>query len=464
MYAAYLSDTPVDALPKDVIEATKRSIFDTLGVMLAGSGPDAAAHRLVAEVARWGGVPEASVIGHPMRLPAVHAGFVNGAMAHQYDFDDTHDAAVAHPTANTLAAGLAVAESLGNVSGAELIRAIALGNDIVCRLGLAIRGSLYDYPWTRPPIIGIWGATAAASVLLKLEPEEIESAFGLTLHQTGNTLECLYATGSEVRGLRDGFSVRNGITAALMARAGIKGDATAIEGRFGLFQAFFRGEYDPNVLTDDLGSRFEGARVSIKPWPSARETHATIRCVIELHDMHALEAETVDNVHLYVGRTNLEFCEPAEARRKPVGRMDALSSLPFAVAVALVHGSVPLSAYTSAALRAPAVLDLARRVTWEVDDERSEDGTIEGAKVTVRLRDGRTFTHSVRHGLGHPDHPLSEAVVVQKFRDCARMATRPIERRCGRARPRSRARPRPAHRRRIDRGAAALNRLFGTPQ
>jgi 2-methylcitrate dehydratase PrpD len=107
VYAAYLSDTPVDALPKDVIQATKRSIFDTLGVMLAGSGPDAAAHRLVTEVARWGGVPEASVIGHPMRLPAVHAGFVNGAMAHQYDFDDTHDAAVAHPTANTLAAGLA---------------------------------------------------------------------------------------------------------------------------------------------------------------------------------------------------------------------------------------------------------------------------------------------------------------------------------------------------------------------
>ena len=426
VYAAYLHNVQFADLPNDVIAATKRSIFDTLGVMLAGSGPETAANRLVHEVARWGGTPEASVVGHSIRLPAVHAGFVNGAMAHQYDFDDTHDAAVAHPTANTLAAGLAVAQSIGSVSGAELIRAIALGSDIVCRLGLAIRGSLYEYPWTRPPIIGIWGATAAASALLKLPADAIESAFGLTLHQTGNTLECLYATGSEVRGLRDGFSVRNGITSALMARAGIRGDRTALEGRFGLFQAFFRGEYDRSALVDDLGRRFEGANVSIKPWPSARETHATIRCVLELKARHGLSAEAVDDVHLFVGRTNLEFCEPAAARRKPAAKMDALSSLPYAVAVALHHGGVPLSAYTSDALGDPAVLALAQRVTWEVDDQRSHDGTIEGARVVITLADGRKLSHSVRHGLGHPDDPLPEEALVRKFRDCARMATRPI--------------------------------------
>jgi len=425
VYAEYLCDTRFEDLPKAVVAATKRSIFDTLGVMLAGSGPETSAHRLVLEVSRWGGTPEASVIGHPVRLPAVHAGFVNGAMAHQYDFDDTHDAAVAHPSANSLAAGLAVAEAAGEKSGAELIRAIALANDIVCRLGLAIRGSLYEYPWTRPPIIGIWGATAAAAALLRLEPQAIESAFGFTLHQTGNTLECLYAAGSDVRGLRDGFSVRNGITAALMARAGIQGDRTALEGRFGLFQAFFRGEYDPAVLTDGLGYRFEGAQVSIKPWPSARETHATIHCVIGLKAAHQLSADMVENIHLHVGRTNLEFCEPAQTRRKPTGRMDALSSLPFAVAVAMRHGGVPLSAYTSAGLEDAEVLDLARRVSWEADDERNRDGTIEGARVVVRLRDGRTFSRSARHGPGHPDDPLPDAFLVRKFRDCARMATRP---------------------------------------
>jgi hypothetical protein len=182
------------------------------------------------------------------------------------------------------------------VSGAQLIRAIALGNDIVCRLGLAIRGSLYDYPWTRPPIIGIWARPRRIGAA---EARARRNRVGLRIDAAPDRQHprVSLCDGLGSARLRDGFSVRNGITAALMARAGIKGDATAIEGRFGLFQAFFRGEYDPNVLTDDLGSRFEGARRYRSSPGRRRGRHATIRCVIELHDMHALEAGSVENVH-----------------------------------------------------------------------------------------------------------------------------------------------------------------------
>jgi 2-methylcitrate dehydratase PrpD len=179
-----------------------------------------------------------------------------------------------------------------------------------------------------------------------------------------------------VRGLRDGFSVRNGITAALLAREGVVGDVTAFEGRFGLFNAFFRGEYDRSVLVDGLGARFHCADVSIKPWPSARETHATIHCALELREAHAIAADAIDAVVLTVGRPNLEFCEPGDQRRRPARRMDALSSLPFAVSVAFVR---------------------------------------------VRLRDGSTLTRAVRHGFGHPGAPLPEAVRRAKFADCLRL-------------------------------------------
>jgi 2-methylcitrate dehydratase PrpD len=426
LLAEHLCRVQYEDLPMSALAATRRSIMDTVGVMLAGSGPAASASKLVRMLAQWGGAPQCTVIGHTLRLPAPHAAFANGAMAHQYDFDDTHDEAVAHPTANSLAAGLAVAEALGDCKGRELLRAMTLANDLVCRFGLAIRGSLYEYAWTRPPIIGIWGATAAAAVLLGLDRERTMWAFGHTLHQTGNTLECLYAPGSDVRGLRDGFSARNGVTAAYMAAAGVRGDTTAIEGRFGLFNAFFRGEYDPDVITAELGRRFEGERVSIKPWPSARETHATIRAVLELRAMHAVAPADVAEVRLHVGQTNLEFCEPAAARRRPQGRMDALSSLPYAVAVALAHGSMPLSAYTADGLQDPTVLALAERVSWQLDEARSLDGTIEGARVQLRTKSGKTFEHEVRHGAGHPDDPLSEDMLRAKFRDCAVMARRAI--------------------------------------
>lgn len=169
-FARFLCQTRFEDLPPAVIAATKRSIFDTVGVMLAGSGPNGTARKIVGMLERWGGTPESTVIGHAVKLPAPSAAFANGAMAHQYDFDDTHDEAVAHPTANSLSAALVVAEARGDVSGKEFLRAIALANDVSCRLGLAVIGSLYEYPWTRPPIIGIYGATSAASVLLGLAP------------------------------------------------------------------------------------------------------------------------------------------------------------------------------------------------------------------------------------------------------------------------------------------------------
>lgn len=428
-FAKFLCETRYEDIPAAAIAATKRSIFDTVGVMLAGSGPNGTARKIVGMLERWGGTPESTVIGHAAKLPAPHAAFANGAMAHQYDFDDTHDEAVAHPTANSLSAGLAVAEARGrdsgNVSGRELLRAVALANDVSCRLGLAVIGSLYEYPWTRPPIIGIYGATSAAALMLQLKPETIESAFGLTLHQTGNTLECLYATGSEVRGFRDGFSSRNGVTAAYMAEAGVRGDRSALEGKFGLFNAFFRGEYRREALLKGLGKHFEADRISIKPWPSARETHATLQAVLDLRTMHKLSAGDVREVRLHVGATNLHFCEPAAARRRPVGRMDALGSLPFAVAVAMKHGSVPLVAYTDAALNDPEVLAMAERVTWQVDESRSADGTIEGATVEIETTAGAKHRHSVRHGMGHPDAPLTDAVIRDKFAGCGAMAHRP---------------------------------------
>lgn len=422
-FAEHVHGTAYRALSESVVAATKRSIADTIGVMLAGS-TTASAQGLVRMLSRWGGAADATVLGHPVRLSAPHAAFANGAFAHQFDFDDIHDEAVVHPTANSLSAGLAVAEAEGGRSGMDLLRAVAIGNDVACRLGLAIEGKLYDYPWTRPPVVGTFGAAAAASAMLQLAPDAIQSAFGLTLHQACNTLECLYAPGSDVRGLRDGFSARAGVTAAYMAQEGICGDGTSLEGRFGLYQAFFRGEYSRDVLTRDLGRKFEGAEVSVKPWPSARETHATIHAALELLQANHIGPDEIASVTLGVGPTNLEFCEPAAIRRRPPNRMDALSSLPYAVAVALCYGGVPLSAYVDAELRDARVLQMAERVTWQMDLTRHE-GTIEGGRVTIRLKDGRTFAGSARHGLGHPDNPLSPALIRRKFMDCVRLLPSP---------------------------------------
>ncbi|TCG02362.1 hypothetical protein BZM26_00465 [Paraburkholderia strydomiana] len=423
--ADYVASTRFEDLPPAALKSTKRSIFDTVGVMLAGGGPHANAQHIVHMLAQWGGTPSGTVIGHPMRLPAPHAAFANASMAHQYDFDDAHDEAVAHLTGTTLAAALAVAEERPGTSGRELISSVLLGNEIICRVGLAVKGSLYDYVWLWPAIVAIWGATSAAARALGFNADQLQSAYGLTLHQTGSTLQCLYGPGSDVRGLRDGFSARNGVTAAFMAEAGLRGDPDALDGRFGFFGAFFRGEYDRARLLDRLGQDYKTERITIKAWPSARETHATLQALVEVRDQHGVDPQAIEKVVLRVGATNLRFCEPAAQRRQPTLRIDALCSLPFCSAVALHHGSVRLGAFSEEGMRDPRVLELAERITWEADDERSHDGTIEGGDVAVYLRSGECYRHTVRHAIGHPDFPISEELLVRKFIDCAALSAHP---------------------------------------
>ncbi|MBB5406360.1 2-methylcitrate dehydratase PrpD [Paraburkholderia sp. HC6.4b] len=423
LFAEFVTTTRFEDLPAKAVASTKRSIFDTVGVMLAGGGPGANAQRIVQMLSRWGGTPSGTVIGHDVCLPAPQAAFANAAMAHQYDFDDVHDEAVAHPTSNSFAGALAAAEEIPGSTGRELLSSVLLGNEIVCRVGLAIKGSLYDYVWIWPAVVAIWGSTTASARVMGLNTQQLQSAYGLTLHQTGTTLECHHGPGSDVRGFRDGFGARNGVTASYMAKAGLRGDAAAFEGKYGFYGAFFRGEYDRERLIGGLGERYEAERISIKAWPSARETHATLQALIEVRERQNIDPASIEKVVLRVGETNLRFCEPGEARRRPTVRMDALCALPFCAGVALAHGSVPLAAFSDEGMVDSRVLALADRVTWQVDESLSE-GTVEGGDVEVHLKNGQTYRHQVRHGIGHPDFPISDELLVRKFIDCAALAHR----------------------------------------
>ncbi|MGE4238959.1 MmgE/PrpD family protein [Ramlibacter sp.] len=422
--AEYVTRARFEDFPATAIAATKRSIFDTVGVMLAGGGPAANAKGIVKMLAAWGGTPSSTVIGHEVKLPPPHAAFANAAMAHQYDFDDAHDAGATHPSGNSFAAALALAEERG-ANGRDLLTATLLGNEIVCRAGIAGEGALYDIEFLWPAITAIWGSTTAAGRLMGLDADTLRAAYGHTLHQAGTTLECLYRPGSDMRGFRDGLAARNGVTAAFLAEAGLRGDAEPFEGKYGFFGAFFKGRYNRERLVGELGKRYEVERITIKPWPSARETHATLQALLELRDRHRIEPDAIEKVVMRVGATNLGCCEPAELRRRPTVRMDALFSLPYGGAVALTHGHVRLSAFQPEGMKDERVLALAQRMTWEVNEAQSHDGTIERGDVAIHLRNGDVLRHEVRHAMGHPDHPVSDDVLMRKFLDCAALAPRP---------------------------------------
>ena len=129
-------NTTYENLTPTGIEMTKLDVLDTLGTLLGGSTADAGAE--VVELAKnWGRKEESTIMAYGGKVPAPMAAFCNATMAHALDLDDTHSELPIHVGPIVISAALATAEMVGNVSGKELITAIALGADVQGRLARA---------------------------------------------------------------------------------------------------------------------------------------------------------------------------------------------------------------------------------------------------------------------------------------------------------------------------------------
>jgi len=178
--AQHVCRTSYADLPASAVESARRDILDTFGCMLGGSGSPAIGE-LFAVVSRWGGLAESRVLLRGVSLPSPQAALLNASMGHALDFDDTLDTGGSiHPGVSVLGAVLSISDSLGNVTGTELLLAVALGLDVSCRIALA---STVDRGWHRTAAMGVFGAAAAAGKLLRLRPEQMLAGFGIAYSQ-----------------------------------------------------------------------------------------------------------------------------------------------------------------------------------------------------------------------------------------------------------------------------------------
>ena len=415
--ARNIADTSYEDIPGLAIDAAKRSLLDALGVTLAAGTLGEGCRAFVDLAIGGGGIQESTILGFGAKAWAPMAAFANGSMAHALDFEDVHDSAPVHPNAATVPAALAVAESIGDVSGSRFLTAIVLGSDLVCRLGLALNENPLEGGWYIPPILGAFGATAAACKLLGLDAEQVVDAFSLTLCQATCSAELTHSPRSVVRSIRDAFSAKAGVMSALLAEQGVIGFDQPIEGRAGLFSLYSRGNYDPAMLASELGRTFEGANVSFKPWPSCRGTHSYVDAVLQILSASDLNPSDVVEVKVVVSPVNRMLCEPLESKQSPTTAIDAKFSLPFVVATALLRGRVVLDDFTPQALSDQEVLAIARKVSYEVDTgltlRESVRGFVRINTVTEALSKQVDFPY------GHPQNPISQQALVSKFMDCA---------------------------------------------
>lgn len=426
VFAEHIVGIGYEDLPPQVIEITKRSILDTLGVILAATTlGESGVKEIVALVRDAGGKEESTILGFGTKVPALSAALANGVIAHQLDYDDCFDEGVVHPGSGTVPAALAIAERQGNITGKEFITAVALGADIICRLSLPLTRGNFDYGWARVGTFNKYGAAAAAGKLLGLSKAQMVSAFGIVLNQAAMSNASSFDEGSDMRAIRDGFGAQAGVLSALFAAKGIVGDQDSIDGKYGLYNICFLGDSDPAKVTAELGKKFFGTEVSFKPWPCCRNIHAFLEAALLLVKEHGLKPDDITNIITVTGGRRKSYYESMDERRRPKTGIDARYSTPFVLGAAIARGDILLEDFTIQGRENPVVLELAEKVTYRFDETYKRLG-MEIGVVEIVTKGGATYSREIPFAYGHPQNPISKEDLIKKFKDCAGYALKPL--------------------------------------
>lgn len=118
---------------------------------------------------------------------------------------------------------------------------------------------------------------------------------------------------------------------------------------------------DLDVMTHELGAVFHGD-MTFKPYHRCRFTHSTIDCALEVAELLPESAAAIKRITLDVApmHINSPLDQPFFPGRNPQGQ--AIFSLRYAAASALIRSEAGLDAYTDEAVRDPAVQALAEAV------------------------------------------------------------------------------------------------------
>ncbi|NOT43482.1 MAG: MmgE/PrpD family protein [Acidobacteria bacterium] len=404
-----------DDLPPDVVHATKLRVMDSIGLALAGAGTDFGRSVLDAEVA-LAAEGRCCVFGTGERLAPGSAAFVNGARVQALEFDDTHNESIVHMSGPAVASAFALAEHQP-VSGRAAITAIALGNEISCRVGSVAVGQFHKRGFHPTGLFAPFGVTFLAGQLMGLGAEALARGAGIAGSFASGLLEC-WVDGTQSKFLHSGWAARAGLAAASLARAGTTGPARVFEGRFGLFASHVQ---DPSARPDfgrireNLGTDWESRRASFKPFPAAHVLHPYVSAVLRLRDAHGIDPADVESIDCPVAAFNVPIvCEPTTEKWAPASDSHGRVSLQFTVAEALVRGRLGKDAYAAASLRDPGILGLARRVRYHHDPDFDGLAHFRGA-VTITLRDGRTLHEVEEYNRGSAQNPMTEAELRAKF-------------------------------------------------
>ena len=424
--ARYSRSFGFEDLPGAVVHEVKRRVLDSLGCALgAWSAPPCRFARQFAQRVKM--VRGATLWGTGHKTLPDLATFANGGLVRYFDFNDTYLAKEpAHPSDN-ISAVLAVAES-NRASGKRVIQAITLAYEVQCRLcdAAALRPRGWDHV-----TYGAFSSALAAANVMRLS--ETQSRHALNLAGVANVALRQTRVGDLSMWKACAFSnaARNGVFAAMLAELGMTGPAPIFEGEKG-FMKLVSGPLELAQLAGETDQRsaaggqhapaFKILDTYIKHYPVEYHAQTAVEAALELRaELVQVEGERaiqhLSEIEIGSYDVAIEIIGREPEKWQPTTRETADHSFPYCVAIALHDGRVTLQSFGPTQLRNPAVRELMKKVRVVREPAFVDRYPVAmPTRITVRTREGKTYTKQKDVPLGHPGNPMSDQALEGKFR------------------------------------------------
>jgi 2-methylcitrate dehydratase PrpD len=282
-----------------------------------------------------------------------------------------------------------------------------LGIETECRIGNAVFPSHYEMGWHITGRCGVFGSAAACGKLLGLSEQQMAWALGIAASQP---VGLKVQFGSMTKAFHAGRAAQNGLTAALMAAQNFTAAEHALEGKDGWAQALSR-KVNWREVTDGLGTRFEAALNTYKPFACGIVTHPAIDAAIQLRNENKLRADDIASVTLHANPLVLSLT----GKKEPATGLEGKFSVTHCVAVGLMFGAAGEKQFQDGVVRDPGVIALRRKVSVQTDK------AVDPAQcdLTIKLQDGRTLNRHIQDAIGSLKKPMSDAALEAKFHELA---------------------------------------------
>jgi hypothetical protein len=403
-FAGFVAGLKYEDLPAAVVDRAKGVILQNLSSALVAHDMPASRQALaLMREEEAGGGGAGTVLCSGTKLTKAGAAFVNAEMILAGGKWDTFRM-LTHPGAAILPAALAAAELTG-CSGKEFLTGVAAGYEILERMAAEFIPTVMSRGFHSGPVFGIFGAAIAAAKIQGLDADQLNGTIAQCVNLAAGNLEGARSGG---RSLREGGAVRNALLAVAMAKQGIPGGETTLEGEAGFYHSYAgnnRGELrysftgdnrtDMAKITANLGKEWIFLETLYRIYSTAGYNIAHVDVTAALCREHGLGHADIDRIEAVVNWFETEYPSPLFPTPQIDGK-PKIGSTQYFTAYGAVAGGFPMLRQAMPGpgdIDPPEVLDLMYRVTIIPMVRR----TLFGPRITVFTKDGRTL---IREGTG----------------------------------------------------------------